>query len=45
MNAALDAVTRDGALPAASDGNALSPELVDEMRDYFVRAADHLRNV
>jgi truncated hemoglobin YjbI len=45
MNAALDAVTRDGALPAASDGDALAPELVGEMRDYFVRAADHLRNV
>ena len=49
MNAALDAVTRDGALPAAlpaaSDGNSLAPELVEEMRDYFVRAADHLRNV
>ena len=45
MNAALDAVTHDGASPAASHGNALAPELVGEMRDYFMRAADHLRNV
>jgi truncated hemoglobin YjbI len=45
MNAALDAVTREDVFPAAPHGNALSPELVDEMRDYFVRAADHLRNV
>jgi truncated hemoglobin YjbI len=45
MNAALDAVTREDVSPAAPHGNALAPELVGEMRDYFVRAADHLRNV
>ena len=45
MNAALDAVTREDVFSAAPHGNALSPELLGEVRDYFVRAADHLRNV
>ncbi|MGA1352126.1 MAG: hypothetical protein ACO31V_03610, partial [Ilumatobacteraceae bacterium] len=45
MNAALDAVTHEDVSPAALHGNALSPELLGEIRDYFVRAADHLRNV
>ena len=39
MNAALDAVTGDVASPA------VPPDVIVEMRDYFVRAADHLRNV
>jgi dihydrofolate reductase len=34
MNAALDALHI-----------TIAPEVVGEMRDYFVRAADHLRNV
>ena len=42
MNAALDAVTSPA---AASTPLAIAPEVVGEMRDYFVRAADHLRNV
>ena len=45
MNAALDMVTRDNASPATSHGSSLAPEVVAEMRDYFVRAADHLRNM
>jgi truncated hemoglobin YjbI len=39
MNAALDAVMGDVASPA------VPPDVIVEMRDYFVRAADHLRNV
>ena len=39
MNTALDAVTGEVTSSAAP------PEVVVEMRDYFVRAADHLRNV
>ena len=45
MNAALDVVTRADVLPAVAYGNSFAPEVVAEMRDYFVRAADHLRNV
>ena len=42
MDAALDAVTSP---VTASTPLTIAPEVVGEMRDYFVRAADHLRNV
>lgn len=40
MNVALDACTAPGTVGSST----LSADVVHEMRDYFVRAADHLRN-
>jgi hypothetical protein len=40
MNVALDACTA----PGTAGASTLSADLVQEMRYYFVRAADHLRN-
>ncbi|MFM8507809.1 MAG: globin [Actinomycetota bacterium] len=42
MNAALDVCAR---LAGQSGADRLSAEVLQEMRDYFVRASDHLRNV
>jgi len=42
MNAALDACAT---VAGQSGADRMSADVVQEMRDYFVRAADHLRNV
>jgi len=42
MNAALDVCAT---VVGQSGADRLSAEVVQEMRDYFVRASDHLRNV
>jgi hemoglobin len=42
MNAALESCT---SVLGKSDADRLSVDVMQEMREYFVRAADHLRNV
>jgi hemoglobin len=49
MNAALDAVSAAASqrvvLPDGGQPPVANADIVGEMRDYFVRAADHLRNM